>query len=197
MLLFTPWRIVGMLLGLVVIGIPLLAVISFLLAVTGGPGTCEVEGRPIEGSAAEAASFQQKWDQLDGTLDAGQPSTASFTEEEVTGRARQWVDEHDVPVKELVVCFSGDDGGAAYGKVDVPFFPGDVDVLVRGTMDLTGEHPDAQIDDLDVGNLPGPLTGLVETFINTLIDDQANDIELTHDFGVSFADGAVTVNGQP
>jgi hypothetical protein len=197
MLLFTPWRIVGMVFGLLVIGIPLVAVIFFLLAVSGGPGTCEVEGRPIEGSAAEAASFQQKWDQLNGALDAGQPSSATFTEGEATGRARQWVDEHDVPVSDLVLCFSAEDGGAAYGKVDVPFFPGDVDVLVRGTVDLTGEHPDAEIDKMEAGNLPGPLTNLVENFINTLIDDQANDIDLDHDYGVEFADGNVTITGQP
>ena len=197
MLIFTPWRIVGMVLGLLVVGVPLLAVLFFVLAVTGGPGTCEVEGRPIAGAPEEAAAFQTKWDQLNGTLDAGQPSAVIFTEGEVTGRARQWVEDKDVPVSDLVVCFSAEDGGAAFGKVEVPFFPGDVDLLARGTMNLRGEHPDADIDKMEAGNLPGPLTNLVENFINTLIDDQANDIDLDHDYGVSFRDGEVEISGQP
>src|SRR5574341_1116874 len=141
MFLLTPWRIVGTLFGLLVIGIPLVALLFFFLAITGSPGSCEVEGRPIAGTLQDAASFQTKWDQLNNALNAGQPSTATFTESEVTGRARLWVEENDVAVTDLFVCFSATDGGQASGKVDVPFFPGDVDVLVAGTVELTGEHP--------------------------------------------------------
>lgn len=195
--LLTPWRIIGTLFGLLVIGIPLLAVLFFFLAITGSPGSCEVEGRPIAGTIQEAGTFQEKWDQLNNALAFGQPSTATFTEGEATGRARLWVEENDVPVSELFLCFSAADGGQASGKVDVPVIPGDVDVLVMGTVDLTGEHPNADIDEIEVGGLPGRLTSLVEGFINSLIDDQEGKIDLTHDYAATFADGTVTISGQP
>jgi hypothetical protein len=195
--LLTPWRIIGTLFGLLVIGVPALAVLFFFLAITGSPGSCEAEGRPITGTIQEAGTFQTKWDQLNNALNAGQPSTATFTEGEATGRARLWVEENDVSVSELFLCFSAADGGQASGKVDVPFFPGDVDVLVTGTVDLTGEHPNADINEIEVGGLPDPLTNLVEGFINSLIDDQEGKIDLTHDYSAAFQDGAVVISGQP
>ncbi len=196
MFLLTPWRIVGTLLGLVVIGVPLLAVVFFLLAITGSPGSCEAEGRPIAGTLQDAASFQRRWDQLNSALNAGQPSTATFSENEVTGRARLWVEKTDVPVTDLFLCFKSGKGEAS-GKIDVPFFPGDVDVLVSGTAELTGEHPNVDLDDIEVGGLPGPLSTLVEGFINSLVDDHEEDIDLSHDYGVTFGDGTVTISGQP
>ena len=192
----SPLRLISWLLGLLIIGVPLAALGFFLLAVLGNPGSCEAEGRPISYEPARAISFQQKWDQLNGALNAGQLSTVVFDEEEVTARSRLWVDEHEVPVSELFVCFHAD-GGAASGKVDIPFFPGDVDVLVRGTVDLRGERPEVTIEEIEMGALPGPLADVVKTTIESLIDDQTEELELRHDYGVAFADGEVTISGQP
>jgi hypothetical protein len=197
MSVFTPWRVIGILLTLLVIGIPLLAVGFFVLAIAGSPGSCEVEGRPISPTQQDTDSFIMKWEQLNNALDAGQPSTATFTESEVTGRARLWVEENDLSVTDLYICFSAGEGGQASGKIDVPFFPGDVDVLVSGSVELTGDHPEATIDELEVGGLPGIFTNLVEGFINALIDDQEDMIELTHDYSASYGDGTVTISGQP
>lgn len=182
--------------AVVVVGAPILAIVLFIMAVAGSPGSCETEGRPVTYTPLLAASFQQKWDQLDDTLDAGQLSTVVFDEGEATSRAQLWVDDHDAPVSDLLVCF-GVEGGSASGKVDVPFFPGDVDVLIRGTMILTGEHPEAEIEEMEVGGLPGFFTDLVEGFVTGLIEDQTEEITLTHDYGVTFGDGEVTVSGQP
>ena len=184
-------------LALFVIGVPLAAVGLFILAVSGSPGSCENEERPILDTAERAIVFQLKWDRFNDTLDAGQESAVVLSESEVTSRARLWVDEQDVPVSDLLICFSVE-GGAASGQVDVPFFPGDVDVLIRGTVDLRGEHPDIEIDELEVGNLPGPLTGLVEGFIEALINDQEEELELPeHDYGITFGEGDITIGGQP
>ncbi|MEX1254643.1 MAG: hypothetical protein WEE64_09910 [Dehalococcoidia bacterium] len=195
--LLTPWRIIGTLFGLLAIGIPALALLFFFLALTGTPGSCEAEGRPIAGTIQEAGVFDTKWKQLNLALNSGSPSTATFAEGEATGRARLWVDANDVPVSELFLCFSTANGGQASGKIDVPFFPGDVDVLIAGTVDLTGEHPNADIEEFEVGGLPGPMTNLVEGFINSLIDDQEGKIDLTHDYAATFGDGTVTISGQP
>ena len=195
-MIFRPLRLLSWLLALIVLGVPLAAVAFFLLAIVGSPGSCEDEERPISVMPELAASFQRKLDQLNATLDAGRVATVVFAEGEVASRGRLWVEEHDVPVSDLLICFSAE-GGAMSGKVDVPFFPGDVDVLIRGTLDLTGEHPEAQIDDFEVGGLPGPLTDLVKAFVDDLIEDQTNEIELDHDYGIAFEEGEVTTSGQP
>jgi hypothetical protein len=196
MFMFTPLRLIVWLLGLLIVALPTLAIVVFLLAVIGSPGSCGDADPQAPTDVAAAASFQMKWDQLNATLNAGQNSTITVTEAETTARARQWVDEHDAPVEELLICFEVD-GGAASGKVDIPFFPGDVDVLVRGTVDMTGEQPEADIDSIEVGSLPGPLTDRVRTFINRLIDDQTEQVTLSHDYGIFFGDGTATISGQP
>ncbi len=191
-----PLRLLALLMAVVVIGAPILAVVLFLIAVIGSPGSCETEGRPISYTPALAASFQEKWDQLNDTLNAGQLSTIVVDEGEATSRAQLWVEEHDVPVSDLRVCF-GAEGGSASGKVDIPFFPGDVDILVKGTMILTGEHPEAGIAEMEVGGLPGPFTDLVEGFVTGLIEQETKKIALPHDYGLAFAEGEATVSGQP
>ncbi len=196
MLMFTPLRLIASLLGLLVIGVPLAAFVIVLLAVLGSPGSCESPDRPIVARPEDAAAFQAKWDALNAALDGGRESTFTFTEGEATARAQQWVEENDVPVTDLRVCF--DEGaGSASGKVDVPFFPGDVDVLVRGTVNLTGTKPNAVIDEIEVGSLPGPSANLVEQFINAIIDEQEKDVALAHDYGLAFEAGQMIVTGQP
>lgn len=194
-MIFGPLRLVSLLISLVVIGVPLAAVGLFLLAVLGSPGSCEAEDRPIGVNDLVAASFQLKWDELDATLDSGRSSSAVFSESEATSRARLWVDEDDVPVSDLLICFN-EEGGAISGSVDVPLLP-NIDVLIRGTLDLTGDHPEPVIHELDVGGLPGPLTNLAKDFINGLIEDETEKIELRHDYGVIFGEGGVAVGGQP
>lgn len=195
-MILRPLRLLAWLLGLIVIGTPLAALALFLLATIGSPGSCQSSARPISSSPELAAAFQAKWDQLSNTLNAGQVSTAMFDESEATSRARLWVTEHKVSVTDLFICFSVK-GGSASGKVDVPFFPGDVDVLVHGTLDLTGQQPKANIKEIEVGGLPGPLNDLAKRFVDSLIDDQTKKLTLHHDYGLSFADGEVTISGQP
>lgn len=196
MFMFAPLRLIIWVLGILVIALPTLAIVLFLLAIIGSPGSCGDADPSAPIDVAAAAAFQVKWDQLNATLNAGQNSTIAVTDAETTARARQWVDEHEAPVDELLICFEVD-GGAASGKVDIPFFPGDVDVLVRGTVDLTGEQPEANIESIEVGSLPGPLTDRVRTFINRLIDDQTEQVTLQHDYGISYGDGTATISGQP
>ncbi len=194
--MFLSLRLLSWLFPIIVIGAPLVAVVLFSMAILGNPGSCEDEERPISDTLESAVAFQLKWDRLGDALDAGQVSTFVFSESEVTSRARLWVDEHDVPVSDLFICFSTE-GGAASGQVDMPFFPGDVDVLIRGTVDLRGERLEVQIDEIEVGSLPGPLANLVKSFINALIDDQEEELGLDHGYGVAFGEGEVTIGGQP
>jgi hypothetical protein len=192
----SPFRILAWFLALVMIGVPAAAVTLFLLAITGSPGECNSNGRTIVADLSGAASFQQKWDDMNNALDAGQPSSATFTESEATSRAQLWAEQHDAPVSDLRLCFNAD-GGSGSAKIDIPFVPGDIDVLVHGTLDLTGEKPAVEITDTEMGRLPGPAATRIEDFITRLIDHETDDITLKHDYGLQFADGEVTITGQP
>lgn len=192
----SPWRLISWLLTLIVFGVPLAAAVFVSLALLGDPGTCETEGQPIANSPALAASFQEKWDRLNTTLVLGSEASVTLSEAEVTSRAGQWVADHDVPVSDLVICFSME-GGAASGQVDVPFFPLDVDVLIRGTVDMTGETLQVEIDEIDVGSLPGPVADLVQSFIDDLIDDQEEQLGLDFSYGIAFSAGEATISGHP
>ncbi len=79
----------------------------------------------------------------------------------------------------------------------MPFFPVDVNVLIRGTVDMTGETLEVEIEEIQIGSLPGPLTNLVENFINELIGDQENLLGLDHDYGIAYTDGRATISGTP
>jgi hypothetical protein len=190
------FRLAAWLLGFLALALPVAAIVLFIIAVAGSPGECESDGREIESSTEAAFEFQRKWDQFNSALDAGQPSTVLFSESEVTSRARLWVDEHDLPVEDLRLCFNPE-GGSASAKLDIPFFWGDVDVLVAGRMELIGDHPVAVVDEIEIGGMPSLLTGPVEDLVKELIDDETAKINLDHDYGVAFGEGEVTVSGQP
>ena len=83
------------------------------------------------------------------------------------------------------------------GKIDTPFFGRKVSVSVRGTVDLSGGQPEAEVTDIKIGGAPGFLSGLIEGFVGSLIDDQLEDIELEHRYSLDLADGIATVGGQP
>lgn len=191
-----PIRLLAALLGIIVIGAPLVAVGLFIIAVVGDPGTCEAEDRPIVLSDSAAASYQTAWDGFQATLDSGQAATVTLNETEVSSRAQQWLDERDAPITELRICFT-DGGAGASAKLDAPFMPGDIDVLVRGTLILTGDQVEVDIDELEVGGLPGPLNDPVQSFVEDVIADETIDLELERDYQLAFSEGSVTVSGQP
>lgn len=194
--MFQPIRLLASLLGIIVVGAPLAAVGLFIIAVAGDPGTCEAEGRPVISSDSAATSYQTAWDGFQATLGSGQTATVTFNEAEVSSRAQQWLDQHDSRITELRICFT--DGGAdASAKIDVPFMPGDIDVLVRGTLILTGDHVEIDIDEVEVGGLPGPLNDPVQSFVDDVIADETVDLELERDYQLAFSEGSVTVSGQP
>lgn len=194
--MFNPFRLFTALLGIIVLATPIAAVAFFFVAITGSPGTCEDENRPITTSLQLAADFQAKWDGLEASLIAGQPATVTFTESEVTSRADLWLSEHDAPIDKILICF-GDGTASASAEIDIPFVPGDIDVLARGTLNLTGNFANVDVDDLEVGGLPGPLTDLVENFINDVIEDQIEDLDLDFRYTLLYTEGEVTISGLP
>jgi hypothetical protein len=194
--MLNPFRILATLLGFLVLATPIAAVAFFFVAIAGSPGTCEDPERPIESSIEQAAAFDIKWNALNAALDAGQPSSATFTEGEVTSAAEIWLATEDAPIANLRICFQVGVARAS-GKIDIPFVPGDVDVLAEGTLFLTDEFADAHVDKLEVGGLLGPLNDLVENMVNRVINDQTEKLPLQHDYAIAFSEGEVTVSGTP
>ena len=194
--MLNPFRLIASVLGFIVLATPIAAVAFFFVAIAGSPGTCEDEERPITTSLRLAATFQDKLDDLEATLDIGQSASATFTESEVTSRADLWLKDHDAPIEEILICF-GDGTASASAKIDIPFVPGDIDVLARGTLNLTGSVAEADVQDLEVGGLPGLLTDLVEDFVNKVIEDQTEDLNLDHTYTLLFTEGQVTISGTP
>lgn len=189
-------RLLVWLLPTVIVAVPAVALGFFIVAVAGSPGPCDTRGRQVAATPQEAVSFQAKWDQLNAELEAGQASSATFTEGETTARARLWVDEHDVPVKDLLICFNAE-GGSASAQVEVPVMPGNVDVLVEGTVILLSRQPEVEIERLAVGGLPSQVANLVDNIVTRIIDDQTNKITLDHRYAVTFVEGEMTITGTP
>jgi hypothetical protein len=167
-----------------------------LLILLGSSGECGGESRMIVVTEDLSATFQSKWDGFDATLDGGTATTVRFDESEVTSRATSYLEEKDAPIKGLKVWIYPGEGETG-GKIKTPFFGLDVSARIEGAVDLSGAQPKAEITDIEIGWVPGPLSGLIKGFVRGLVDDQLEDIELEHRYSLDLADGIATVNGQP
>jgi hypothetical protein len=164
------------------------------LAITGGPDECEAGGGPIVVSDASAEAFDRKWDAFEAALDGGSPASVAFNESEVTSRVDAWNDEKDI-FEEIRVCIH-DGYGEATGALDGA---GVVDAAFRitGTVELAGEHPAVHIDDGDLGNVPGPLLAALEDLAEHPIEEALDEIDLDHDYTMTYTEGEVRIDGRP
>ncbi len=196
---FATWvgRIILSVLGLIVLAVALGGVLGGL-AITGGPGDCEPGGvGPIVVSDAMSDAFQQKWDVFDATLDAGSPAAVSFSESEVTSRAVTWIrDEGGPDFSDARICIH-DGYGEATGTLEGPGFF-DVKFKLRGTVELIGSRLLTDIEDVDMGNIPDPLTSWFEGQADGPIEEGLDNLGLEpHTYTVTLAEGMVTIEGQP
>jgi hypothetical protein len=187
----------GMILGLISSLLTLLVLIVLItgvLAYTGGPGACTPGGGAIEISDAQAASFDQKWDQLDASLDGGAPTAISLTESEISSRAAQYIRDHSGDISDVRVCVH-DGQGEVTGKVDALL--GKIKFKAAGTVDLTSGHPVAEFDDISVGNVPGFILGLFEGIVESAIEELLEDIGLSHTYTPGLSGGSAEIQGTP
>jgi hypothetical protein len=137
----------------------LIILIGILIA-TGDPAACVDRRSTVSQSAVDA--LQLKWDTFKA---GGSPASVQFTEAEVTSRGVAYLDERDVPIKDLQVYFCPDGKAEAKGKVNV--LGRDVSVLARGHLDVSGGQNRIVIDELKAGNLPPWISTAV---VNQVID---------------------------
>ena len=183
----------GIVLSLITVAV-LLGATTMALMATGGPDPCEPGGDEIVINQANSDAFQEKWDAFELSLDNGTAATVTFTESEISSRAEAWVNEEDAPFENIRVCLH-QDAGEGTGTVKVLGM--DVNVLVMGTLDLSGDKPSATIDDIEVGNVPGFMMALVEWIVEQAIEGGMEDLEIDHDYTLDFNEGEVVISGTP
>jgi len=194
-MIFTPFRLVLAAVGAITGVVVLVVVLTALAAFAGSPGECESEDREVQISSALSQQFQAKLDQFNEQLDAGQADSFTFDESEATSRGREFLEEKNAPIEDLKVCFNGERVSAS-GKLSAVLGL-DVKVKVTGALDLNGEHPRLGDLDIDVGRVPGFVTGGLEGIIEDVINDQLDHIDVEHQLKITFGEGTATLSGQP
>jgi hypothetical protein len=186
---------IGAILAVVVAAV-IFAGVNVILAFSGGPGDCTPGGGTITVNDANAQAFQDKWDAFDAQLDGGAPSSVTFNESEVSSRADQYITgETDVDFKNVRVCIH-DGFGEATGTLGV-LLGVDTKVKIKGTMDLSGDHPVAKIDDIEIGNVPGFVTDAIEGLVEDAVDEALEEIDLKHTYTPTLTEGEAQIDGQP
>ena len=189
--------IVGIISGVVLLVVGLL-VVSVLaigaLAITGGPSDCTPGGGTITIDAAHSDAFKQKWKGFNDLLDAGTASSVTLTESEISSRADTYLRAKDAPIKQPRACIHD---GNAEGQAKISFLGLTIKFKVKGTMDLTGAHPKAKIDSMEIGNVPGWLLSPARKAVNSAIDDELNKVTLDHRYAPVLKPGQAEVGGTP
>jgi hypothetical protein len=184
-----------MLMPLLIIGVPLMLIaLALLLVFRGHPGECG-DGRVIDSNPGLAFAYDQRWIDFNTTLTSGLPATLDVTESEATSRAELFLDTASAPVDDVRVCFV-EEGADVNGTLSTPF-GWDVDVRLKGNVDLSGRHPEAELDSVRIGALPAFVTHPFRGLVSRIVDDQMDRIEMDHRLSVELQEGRAIVSGQP
>ena len=176
--------------GAGIAGVVVVAGVAVVLVVTGSPKACS--DRVITPSPQAIVELQNKWDGFKLQASTGS-AEVEFTETEVTSRGIEFLKRARVPLENLQVFFCGE----GFADATVTFVGGGpaVDLLVRGTLDISGDRPKIEIQSVQAGNLPGfvPLEGMLAA-----LDDAAKTLNLGVNLtAVTFSEEQVTLQGGP
>ena len=185
------WGLIGLitLIG-VVIGASL---VGGALIFTGKPSSCV--NRTITPSTAASQALRDQWDQFEADAAAGK-AVITFDEVGVTSRGVEYIDEKDLPLEDLQVHFCPDGLGEATGTINTP--GPDIQVVLRGTLDLSGAKPRIDVREIKAGNLPN-LFGGTDWIINNIVKKSNADIldVEPHLTSIVIKDGSATLTGGP
>ena len=115
----------------------------------------------------------------------------------MTSRAVNWINNEGGPdFDDAQVCLH-DGYGEATGTLNGPGFL-NVKFMIRGTVELRGDRLFVVIQDVDIGNIPGPFTSWFEGQADGPIEEGLDDLDLEpHTYTLILTEGSVTVEGQP
>jgi hypothetical protein len=166
-----------------------------VLATVGGPGSCTPGGGTIVVSAANASTFDGKWDGFDAVLDAGSSSSVAFSESEITSRADQFTKDEASDIKDVRICVHNGFGEVT-GQLD-GFLGIDVKFKAEGIVTLIGEHPEVDLMDIDIGNVPGFILDPFENLLEDAIEELLEELDLEHALVPILTEGQATIDGTP
>ena len=189
--LMSPLRLIFGLFGTLLLILLIIVGGTVVLAFTGGPGPCTPGGGPITVNAANADAFDGKWDSFNATLDGGSAATTNFNESEISSIVDREVGD---PFSDPRVCIHD---GYGEGTASLEILGFDAKIQVKGNMDLTGTHPVAKIDDIEVGNVPDFMVNLVEDFVESAIEDETKKVDLDHPMTPTLTEGDAKLDGTP
>ena len=188
--------ILGMIIKLGLIGLIVIIGVGLVggaLAFTGKPSPCL--NRTVVPSTAASQALREQWDAFESQAASGN-ATIAFDETGVTSRGVEYINEKDLPLKDLQVHFCPDGLGEARGTIKVP--GPDIHVLLRGTLDLSGPKPRIDVREIKAGNLPG-LFGGTDWIINNIVNKSNADIldVKPHLISLDIKDGSATLTSGP
>lgn len=190
--------LVSTLFGAFILVPTVLAAGLFALAAFGDPGDCR-DASPAALSRAELASaFDAKWNAVQYQVALGQQATVTFTEDEVTARAANFLEKQGraETVRDLRVCFRDDGAVEVSGTVSPPLGP-DFRVRGRGYVSVPAAHPAASITELRIGSVPGFVSGLAAGPINDFLQSQFQAVVIAPRVELAVSDGLLTVTARP
>jgi hypothetical protein len=176
-----------------------LGLVTLVLASNGGPSPCEPAGGPVVVDDAQAASFQRKWDEFQDALDAvnaGQPVETrfvAFTESEISSRANQYADDNHIPIDDIRVCL---DQGHGTGTGTVSILGFETRVRVKGTVQFNADSAQPRVDEMEIGSVPGWMSGPLRRLVNRQLDRAAVDVVNAHNYRVLIGEGSGAVAGE-
>ena len=185
---------IGLIGIIAIVGVGLGAsLVGAALIFTGNPSPCV--DRAIEPSTAASQALRDQWDAFEAEA-AGGSATIAFDEVGVTSRGVEYIDEKDLPLEDLQVHFCPDGLGEALGTINTP--GPDIHVVMRGTLDLSGEKPRIDVREIKAGNLPG-LFGGTDWIVNNIVKKSNADIldVEPHLLSLEIEDGSATLTGGP
>ncbi len=194
----SPLRAAIVIVSTLVGSIVIFGLVMSVLAFSNGPGQCTPGGGPITITSANADSFDQKWDDMDAILDSGSPTSITLNESEISSRAdRYFTEESALDLRDVRVCIH-DGYGEATGTLDA-IIGLQVEIKLEGTMDLTGDAPKTDIDDIDFGKVPGWLIDVTDSIFGVEgdINEALEDVTLKHTYTATLSEGQVQIDGTP
>ena len=176
--------------GIIVAVVVVIVVVGALLVVAGKPASCVDRMATVSPAASQA--LRSKWDQFKVQA-AARPASVTFNESEVTSRGVEFLQGQQMAVEGLQV-FLCQEGYAQATGVYTGAGVG-IDVLVQGTLDLSGPNPRLDFQKIQAGNLPGFLTtGRLAGILSEDAKTLRLGVKLT---SITLGDGQVTLAGAP
>ncbi len=185
------WGVIGL---ITLIGVAIgVTIVGGALIFTGNPSPCV--NRTVVPSTAASDALRQQWDKFASEA-AGGEATITFDEEGVTSRGVEYIDEKNLPLKNLQVHFCPDGLGEATGTINTP--GPDIHVLMRGTLDLSGPKPRIDVQEIRAGNMPSFFGGTDWIITNVVKKSNADILNLEpHLTSLKIEDGSATLTGGP